>query len=128
MKRFNQIAIPDGNDRITGSAAADTLIGGSGKDTLNGGAGDDSLLGGSGNDLFVFDPTGGTGSDWVDGGSGTDKIDLSGLTDWTVALDNGDTFSAGDTPRNSLYTDESGSILLDNGETIEFDSIESFTW
>jgi Ca2+-binding RTX toxin-like protein len=48
----------DFNNRIAGTAAADTLAGGAGDDTLSGGAGADSLDGGTGNDTYVVDNAG----------------------------------------------------------------------
>ena len=44
----------DGNDTITGNAAANTLYGGHGNDTLTGGSGNDILHGNSGRDTAVF--------------------------------------------------------------------------
>lgn len=49
----------DGNDRLTGSAAANELFGGAGNDILLGLGGDDRLMGGAGNDT-------------MDGGAGID--------------------------------------------------------
>jgi Ca2+-binding RTX toxin-like protein len=60
----------DGDDVLTGSAAADMLDGGPGNDTLNGRGGDDRLFGGPGNDILI----GGTGSDLLAGGEGDDQI------------------------------------------------------
>ncbi|MBK8174203.1 MAG: FG-GAP repeat protein [Rhodospirillales bacterium] len=69
----------DGNEALTGSAAAevitgadgnDTLTSAGGADTLAGGLGDDSLSGGGGNDVL----TGGVGDDVVSGGAGNDTL------------------------------------------------------
>lgn len=60
----------DGDDTLTGSAAADVLEGGPGNDTLYGGAGNDRLLGGPGNDTLV----GGIGIDEILGEKGDDQI------------------------------------------------------
>jgi Ca2+-binding RTX toxin-like protein len=60
----------DGDDVLTGSAAADMLDGGPGNDTLNGRGGDDRLFGGPGDDIMI----GGTGSDLLAGGEGDDQI------------------------------------------------------
>ena len=69
----------DGNDRITGSDAAETLDGGPGDDSLvarggndvvRGGDGNDRLLGGSGSDLLL----GGDGDDTLRGQAGDDTI------------------------------------------------------
>lgn len=60
----------DGDDVLTGSAAADTLDGGAGNDTLNGRDGDDILIGGAGNDIL----NGGRGTDRMSGGDGDDQF------------------------------------------------------
>jgi Ca2+-binding RTX toxin-like protein len=81
----------DGNDVLTGNAAANNLVGGTGDDTLNGKVGNDTLIGGLGNDTLI----GGLGNDTyiVDSlndvvqeftGQGTDKIQTS-LTSYTIA-------------------------------------------
>lgn len=44
----------DGNDSLTGNAAANKLFGGRGNDRLNGGAGNDALDGGAGTDTADF--------------------------------------------------------------------------
>jgi Ca2+-binding RTX toxin-like protein len=44
----------NGNDILTGNAAANTLVGNAGNDTLTGGGGRDDLAGGAGADRFVF--------------------------------------------------------------------------
>ncbi len=49
-----------GNDRLTGTAGANTLIGGAGNDTLDGGLGADRLEGGTGNDNYVVTEAGDT--------------------------------------------------------------------
>jgi Ca2+-binding RTX toxin-like protein len=51
----------DGNDRILGGAAGDSLLGDTGNDTLAGGAGADTLNGDLGNDYFIFDAAIGAG-------------------------------------------------------------------
>jgi len=60
----------EGDDLLTGSAAADRLDGGPGNDTLRGKGGDDHLFGGPGNDIL----DGGTGTDEMVGGEGDDQI------------------------------------------------------
>ncbi|GLO72916.1 hypothetical protein MACH17_44330 [Phaeobacter inhibens] len=75
----------DGNDHLTGNAAAnvlignaghDTLRGGVGEDTLQGGAGNDRLAGGAGTDVFVFSE----GADVVIDFQSDDRIDLAAAT------------------------------------------------
>ena len=83
-----------GNDRITGSSAADRLHGGPGDDVLLGGSGNELLFAGRGNDfvdgnqgadtaflgagddVFQWDP--GDGSDVVEGQDGTDRMQFNG--------------------------------------------------
>ncbi len=60
----------DGDDTLTGSAAADTLDGGAGNDVLNGRDGNDTLLGGPGDDIL----NGGRGADTMFGGDGDDQF------------------------------------------------------
>src|SRR4051794_9149844 len=68
-----------GNDKVTGTAADntidggfgnDTLLGKGGSDTLNGGWGSDHIDGGTGDDFI----TGGRGQDFLTGGSGSDTF------------------------------------------------------
>ena len=65
-----------GNDSISGLAGDDTLSGGAGNDTLDGGEGADTLDGGDGDDTFITD-----GADDITGGEGTDTADFSAQTD-----------------------------------------------
>lgn len=65
------------DERIIGSAVADTLKGGAGRDWLHDGAGQDLLSGGIGADVFIFARD--SQSDTVlDFELGLDKLDLSG--------------------------------------------------
>jgi subtilisin-like proprotein convertase family protein/subtilisin family serine protease len=112
----------DGNDRIIGNAADnslrgmrgdDTLVGGAGNDTLNGGAGSDHLDGGAGVDIAVFASTRGqanivhapTGYSVTDTVASRDGVDfLTGIerlqfADRTVALDLGSGEAAGNAVR-----------------------------
>jgi Ca2+-binding RTX toxin-like protein len=77
----------NGNDTLTGSAAAETLIANAGNDTLIGNGGADVLYGGAGNDSFVVNAgniaalTAGVTAGQlarIDGGTGIDTITLSG--------------------------------------------------
>jgi S-layer protein len=73
----------DGNDTLTGSAAAlnvDTISGGAGADLITGGTGNDILTGGAGADDFIFVASNGidTITDFV---SGTDDLDV---TTWLI--------------------------------------------
>ncbi len=69
----------NGDDALTGGAAADRLFGEAADDVLNGGGGDDSIYGGVGNDTLnggdLNDSlTGGAGNDTLSGGNGTDIV------------------------------------------------------
>lgn len=76
---FERVRTGNGNDHVTGDAAAnrvwsgngnDTVLGGDGKDVLAGEEGADSLNGGSGDDRL----TGGDGADRLVGGDGNDIL------------------------------------------------------
>ena len=64
------IAVPVGNDTISGGAGDDDIDGGAGNDTLDGGEGSDTVMGGYGNDVVA----GGAGADTLDGGHGEDQV------------------------------------------------------
>jgi Ca2+-binding RTX toxin-like protein len=65
----------NGNDTLTGDAAANDMVGGRGNDTLIGNGGADVLIGGQGNDtLIVSDNTFAR----IDGGNGSDTLELAG--------------------------------------------------
>lgn len=88
-----------GNDSLSGGIGNDLLFGqdGNGDDLLNGGAGDDYLQGGTGADTFVFSLDMGLAADISQIGFDKiadfnldqgDKIDLAGLFDDGLTLDN----------------------------------------
>jgi Ca2+-binding RTX toxin-like protein len=88
-----------GHDRLDGGSGRDTLRGGDGNDTLIGNTGNDALYGGSGNDLFLmlFGSVSNYGADTVDGGSGTDQINfISASTPVFVDLSAGTARGGGD--------------------------------
>ena len=70
---LENLAGGDGNDQLTGDAAANTIAGGGGNDRLLGGDGDDQIAGGGGDDVITASP----GNDVEDGGSGSDTWDAS---------------------------------------------------
>jgi Ca2+-binding RTX toxin-like protein len=80
-----------GDDRLAGEAGADVLGGAAGNDTLTGGSGADRLAGGAGADAFVFNSLAGadTVSDFV---SGTDRLRLAQAG---VRIGDGDTLVEG---------------------------------
>jgi Ca2+-binding RTX toxin-like protein len=61
-----------GNDMLSGRDGADTLTGGTGDDILNGGRGVDQMFGGEGDDQFVWLP--GDANDLVEGQAGNDTL------------------------------------------------------
>lgn len=68
IKKYDEMDLEGGDDKLFGGAGDDILIGGSGNDYLDGGAGEDAIFGGSGNDIIVYDK-----ADYlVSGGSGID--------------------------------------------------------
>ncbi|PWJ17543.1 calcium-binding protein [Jannaschia seohaensis] len=73
---------PDPNQRITGTASAETLTGGSGDDTVTGGGGDDILRGLAGND----DLGGQAGNDVHEGGPGDDRYLITDAGDTVIEL------------------------------------------
>ena len=70
---FENVMMGAGNDKVTGTAAANTLSLGSGNDTVNGGGGIDWIIGGVGDDRL----DGGLGNDQLSGGSGGDSYVFS---------------------------------------------------
>jgi Ca2+-binding RTX toxin-like protein len=115
-----QVTTGNGNDRVTGSSAANSLNGGNGNDTLDGaggndtlagGAADDSLMGGDGNDTF---PCGSAtdGADQIIGGGGRDTVDYSartvGVLVYTDGINNDGNHIAG-----TAVTDEHDNVAAD---------------
>ena len=123
----------DGDDTLYGGDGDDTLIGGDGDDVLVGGAGDDVALGGQGDDLFIFGA--GDGADHFDGGNGwSDTIQLDGVDGgpggeggWTLQLDDGRSFTAGEDGID--FGDEvAGKIELADGSELTFEGVEKLEW
>jgi len=84
-----QVTGGGGDDRLTGTGAANTLIGGGGNDRLTGGEGLDLLNGGDGDDVLDGGPgedtlVGGEGDDALDGGVAGDSLDGGGGDDQVV--------------------------------------------
>ena len=123
----------DGDDTLIGGAGDDTLVGGDGNDTIEGGAGDDEAFGGQGDDLFIFGA--GDGADYFDGGNGwSDTIQLEGVdggpggdSGWTLQLDNGDTYTAGEDSID-FGGEVSGKIELADGSELTFEGVEKLEW
>jgi Ca2+-binding RTX toxin-like protein len=84
------------NDRLSGSAAAESLEGGAGNDTLSGSSDHDTLAGGLGQDMFVFavTPSDGNTDLVTDFASATDKLAFDNAA--FTALGPDGSFSAGD--------------------------------
>lgn len=66
----NNFIFTGDDQKLWGSAGADTVSGFGGNDTLSGGAGDDTLTGQGGNDQLDGD----AGNDFIDGGEGDDTL------------------------------------------------------
>jgi Ca2+-binding RTX toxin-like protein len=84
------------NDRLSGSAAAESLNGGGGNDTLDGRGGNDTLTGGLGADSFVFDtaPASGNVDQVTDFMSASDRLNFDNAV--FTALGTDGNFVAGD--------------------------------
>ena len=134
---FDTITTGSGNDIISVGDGGSNIDAGSGNDVITVGTGADQLSGGDGHDTFVM----GLDQDWnvVQGGEGggwTDVIQLDGFSGsdsqqgWTLTLDDGSTISSTDEDLNEmlLSDDSSGTIVFDDGGTIEFDGIEKIVW
>ncbi|MDT8344366.1 MAG: S8 family serine peptidase, partial [Thermohalobaculum sp.] len=79
LASIEEVFTGDGNDRLTGTAAAERLEGGRGHDTLSGGGGADILRGGRGDDLLVFDAASTSlAGALFDGGNGHDALVIGG--------------------------------------------------
>jgi len=68
------------NEKLVGTALADTLTGAGGNDTLKGLGGNDTLVGGAGNDFL----DGGTGADRMEGGAGNDTYIVDTVKDLVI--------------------------------------------
>lgn len=73
---FEHLISGEGNDSITGNAAANFITTNGGEDLVDGQQGNDTAFLGAGNDVFQWDP--GDGSDTVDGQAGTDTLLMNG--------------------------------------------------
>ncbi|WP_289296744.1 M10 family metallopeptidase C-terminal domain-containing protein [uncultured Reyranella sp.] len=72
----------NGNDMLTGNAAANRLEGGGGRDTLDGQGGADTMVGGAGDDTYYVDNTGDSVVEF--GGGGADLV-YSSLAAYTLS-------------------------------------------
>lgn len=81
----------DGDDTLTGGAAADYLEGNAGRDVLSGGDNADTLRGGADADTL----TGGAGTDHLYGGSGVDALDGGSGVDYLFGGDDKDDLRGG---------------------------------
>jgi len=122
-----------GDDTLYGGDGDDTLVGGDGDDVLVGGAGDDVAYGGQGDDLFIFGA--GDGADHFDGGNGwSDTIQLDGVDGgpggeggWTLELDDGRSFTAGEDGID-FGGEVAGKIELADGSELTFEGVEKLEW
>jgi subtilisin family serine protease len=101
----------DGDDQLSGNAAANTLLGMRGDDVLIGGAGDDWLSGGRGRDTFVIHA--GDGEDWIeDFDVASDTLALVGLAADFESLSFG------------LTTGGDARLSFATGEAVDFNDVE----
>jgi Ca2+-binding RTX toxin-like protein len=100
-----------GDDRIAGSAGADSILGGSGADLLAGNRGADRLDGGSGSDVVAD----WSGADTLVGGTGKDRLVLA-HGDGSILELWGGTQEAGKDGSTDLYT------LLGSRGALAFDA------
>jgi Ca2+-binding RTX toxin-like protein len=117
-----------GDDRILGSAYADTLTGGGGNDWIDGAGGDDringsggrdTLFGSAGNDRIYGNDGpdrifGGSGDDLLDGGGGPDRL-FGGPGNDILYGGSGNDFLFGEAGNDTLYG-QSGADWLDGGD------------
>lgn len=96
IRNVEHVVTGAGNDRITGSAGANSLRAGTGNDRLSGLAGNDRLSGEAGNDRLQ----GGTGNDVLTGGGGADQFLFS---------------RGGGADRITDFADGSDRIVIDSG-------------
>jgi len=114
-----------GNDTLTGKAAATLILGLGGKDKITGKGGNDVICGGAGDDWLI----GGGGNDSLDGGAGLDKlVGSAGFHDVLIGGDDSDLLSdvdgvaqasggAGDDTISVVY--KSGWKAPNNSRTID---------
>lgn len=96
IRNVENVMTAAGNDRIIGSALANSLTAGAGNDILSGMAGNDRLFGQSGNDRLQ----GGAGNDTLAGGTGADHFLFS---------------KGGGTDRITDFADGIDRIVIDSG-------------
>jgi Ca2+-binding RTX toxin-like protein len=77
-----------GNDKISGTEAAETITGFGGNDVIYGKDGDDRLYGGVGNDKLY----GQSGNDWLHGGAGNDMLEGGAGNDTLTGGSGADSF------------------------------------
>ncbi|WP_425299995.1 calcium-binding protein, partial [Roseibium sediminis] len=121
------------NDTITLGAGSDSVWANAGDDVIDAGAGNDTVYGHDGNDRFLHSL--GDGNDTYHGGassSWTDTIELNndggdlGVygVDWTIDITNGAIESV--TANEIIFSDDTdGTIVLQDGSTIDFHDMES---
>lgn len=93
----NNFIFTEDDQKLWGSAGADTVSGFGGNDTLNGGDGDDTLTGQGGNDQLDGD----AGNDFIDGGEGDDTL-FGDLGDDTLLGGTGNDFLHGGNGNDTL--------------------------
>ncbi|WP_135501533.1 Hint domain-containing protein [Roseovarius aestuariivivens] len=111
------ITTGSGADDIDGAGGNDTIDAGAGADTVEGGEGSDLITGGDGDDLLTDSGTGGGNTETIHGGAGNDTIDAGARSDTVYGGDGDDliTDSGGSFSDDTLYG-EAGNDTIDGGE------------
>jgi len=107
-----------GDDVMKGFAGADELFGDYGADNLNGGYGDDYLYGGYGKDKLY----GELGDDLIYGEQGEDSLyggDGNDVIDGGIGAD----YMSGGKGSDIYYVDNAKDMIIDNGATLDFDTV-----
>ncbi len=112
------VSAGDGNDTVFGGTGNDTLQGEGGDDQLHGDAGADRLFGGAGNDSLF----GGADSDSLDGGAGDDVLDGGAGND---TLDGGAGFDTANYAASTSGVNVNLTTGLASGSAVGSDTLTS---
>jgi Ca2+-binding RTX toxin-like protein len=110
----------DGDDTITGSAAADTIDGGLGNDRITAFKGNETIHGGAGNDVIIWNN--GDGDDTNEGDAGVDETLIVEGT-----ADDGNTITQEGTTTRFERTSGAGGFKVFSTNTMEKLSLQSFS-
>ena len=110
----------DGNDTVLSLGGNDRVNGGLGNDRMDGGDGADRLTGAQGNDLML----GGKGADRLDGGEGDDQLNGGAGRDILTGGAGGDTFVFGNGDRVTDFNAGQGDrVVFDAGLGLDLSMI-----